>query len=250
MDSDQHTTGQMPRSDVSAGVGLAGLGGLLVWLMICRNWAVISPSLGLAGTGLLLDGSGAALIALLFSGIPMVLWSLCVDKVHRRVSTGIEWKNPRPLYAALETAMPKLAGLWATWLLIAALYCIGRWYWRGSYVFAMELMAMIIGPLVVASIVYVPWLDRYMTNPRDQAWHFGAMLIGRDAYDRQMVFHHLRGWAVKGFFIAFMFSILPGGWAAAVGAKLSQGMDNPIALTSFLINLMFMIAIPAAFPGA
>lgn len=239
----------LPKSDVSAGVGFAGLAGLLVWLVICRAWPTLAPTLGIAGPATRLDGSGAALIALLFSGIPMVLWSLCVDKVHRRPSTGLDWQNPRPLSQALETAMPKLAGLWATWIVIAVLYCIGRWYWRGGYVFAMELMMIGIGPLVLASILYVPWLDRFMMQPRDHSWHFGAMLIGRDAYDRAMVWHHVRGWAVKGFFIAFMFAILPGGWSTAVTTQWSDIWHNPVSVSVSLINLMFMIDVQIAMVG-
>ncbi len=249
MDEPQQNIGAMPKSDVSAGVGLIGVAGLMVWLLICRNWPDIAPMFGGDGYRGRLSGPLAALLALLFSGIPMVLWSLCVDKVHRRASTGLDWNNPRPLSAALETAIVKVAGLWATWAAIAAIYCIGRWYWRGDYLFAMELLGALIGPMILLSIPYVLWLDRYMVNPRDHSWHFGAMLIGREPYERAMVYHHLRGWAVKGFFIAFMFAILPGGWAAAVGASLDEGLNNPVAFCMYLINFMFMIDVQIAMVG-
>ncbi len=239
-----------PRSDVSAGVGLAGLCGLFIWLAICRNWPVIAPVLGVTGERGVLNGPYAALLALFFSGIPMVSWSLWRDKVHRRASTGLDWHNPRPLSAALETAVTKLAGLWSTWAVIAALYCIARWYWRGDYLFAMEVLGVLSVPMLLFSVPYVLWLDRYMVNPRDQAWHFGAMLIGREAYEREQVFHHLRGWAVKGFFIAFMFSILPGGWQMAVSTQLTHGAAaDPVALWMFLINMMFMIDVQIAMVG-
>jgi len=249
IDDNQHSSAAMPKSDVSAGVGLSGVAGLFVWLVICRNWPDIAPMLGIRGEAAVLNGPVPALIAMLFSGIPMVLWSLCIDKVHRRASTGLDWNNPRPLSAALETAGTKIAGLWATWAVIAALYCVARWYWRGDYLFAMELLGMLIGPMVLLSIPYVLWLDRYMVQPRDHSWHFGAMLIGREPYDPAMVGHHLRGWAVKGFFIAFMFSILPGGWSIAVGATLADGLQDPVVFCMYLINLMFMIDVQIAMVG-
>lgn len=249
MEKTQDPAGSPPASDVSAGVGLAGVLGLFVWLAICRNWPVIAPLLGITGPVGPLNGVNAALAAMFWSGIPMVLWSVLVDKVHLRTSTGIDWDNPRPLSVALDTAFTKLAGLWATWAVIAAIYCVARWYWRGNYLFAMDVLGALSVPLLLFSIPYVLWLDRYLVKPRDQAWHFGAMLIGREPYDPEEVRHHMRGWAVKGFFIAFMFSILPGGWAMAAGLQLEQGLSNPVAFCMFLINMMFMIDVQIAMVG-
>ena len=113
----------------------------------------------------------------------------------------------------------------------------------------MELLAALVVPLLLVSIPYVVWLDRYLVQPRDQAWHFGAMLIGREPYDRQEIYHHLRGWAVKGFFIAFMFSILPGGWEMTVTADFIGGMTNPVVFCMALINLMFMFDVQIAMVG-
>ena len=121
-----------PTSDVSAGVGLAGLAGLAAWIVVCRNWAHVADLFAIPGPRAPLSGPYAALAAVLFSALPMVLWSLLVDKVHRRASTGIAWGKPRALSAAMETAVTKLAGLWATWGLIAAFYGLARWYWQGS----------------------------------------------------------------------------------------------------------------------
>lgn len=249
MGKHSHEAGGPPPSDVSAGVGLAGLLGLFTWLAICRHWPTLAPLFGLSGKLGPLSGPYAALAALFSSGIPMVLWSIFVDKVHRRPSTGIDWDSPRPLPEALETSITKLAGLWSTWAVLAGLYCIGRWYWRGNYLFAMDLLAFLGLPLLIGSIFYVIWLDRYLVQPRDQSWHFGAMLIGREPYDPEQVHHHLRGWAVKGFFIAFMFSILPGGWSVAAGLNVHQAIQEPAAFCMFLISMMFMVDVQIAMVG-
>ena len=239
-----------PSSDVSAGVGLAGLAGLLAWIAFCRNYPAIADMLGLAG-GLsadrgVLSGPYAALAALLFSSVPMVLWTLFVDKAHRRPSTGIDWSLRRPLADTLPLSVVKLCGLWATWAVLAAFYGLARWYWDGSYAFAMEVLMAALVPLVALSIPYVIWLDRHMVEPRESTWHFGACLlglgvIGRETWDGGQIAKHGRAWAIKGFFGAFMISILPGGFAQVVEADLGRMLANPVDLAMILVALLFLI---------
>ena len=229
-----------PPSDVSAGVGLAGIAGLCLWVLVCRYWPAVADALALPGPREPLSGPYAALAGMVFSGGPMVAWSLLVDKVHRRPSTGIDWNRARPIVQVTDITITKIAGLWTTWVLIGGFYCIARWYWRGPYVFAMDTITAVAVPLFVLSVPYVLWLDRHLVNQRDGAWHFGAMLLGREAYDPEQVRHHLRGWAVKGFFSAFMLSILPGGFAGIVTADLSGLATDPVRFSIFLIEIMFL----------
>ena len=238
-----------PSSDVSAGVGLSGLSGLALWVMICRNWGPIADALALPGPHEPLSGPNAALTALLFSATPMVLWSLLVDKVHRRASTGIDWKNPRPLREVMDISITKVAGLWATWSIVGFIYCLCRWYWRGQYLFAMDVLTALAPLLFIGTIPYVLWLDRVLVNPRDASWHFGAMLVGRESYDRREAAHHLRAWAVKGFFCAFMFSILPGGFANIVAMDYRAVLGNPIALGDAAVETMFLVDVQIAMVG-
>jgi protein-S-isoprenylcysteine O-methyltransferase Ste14 len=239
----------LPRSDVSVAVGLAGLAGLFAWIMICRNWAGLAETFGIPGPRAPLSGPYAALLGVVFSGLPMIAWSVLVDKVHRRASTGLDWDNPRRLADVVHISVTKLAGLWATWLVIGGLYCIARWYWSGQYLFAIEVLAFGAVPLLIGSIPYVLWIDRLMVNPRDHVWHFGAMLIGREAFDPQEVKHHLRGWAVKGFFIAFMISIVPGGFQSIVSAQIDTIWGDPVAMTRWLTEFLFVIDVQIAMVG-
>jgi protein-S-isoprenylcysteine O-methyltransferase Ste14 len=218
-----------PRSAVSAGVGLAGLAGLLAWVAAAR-------SLGFSG-------EGGAMTALLACGVPMLLWSLLVDKVHRSPTTGIDWDAPpRPLRESLDVSLVKIAGLWATWAAIGFLYCIGRWYWDGIYLFSMEVLGLAAAPLLAVSIPYVVWLDRRLVEPRDGAWHFGQLLIGRPALvDREALYEHFRSWTIKGFFMAFMIAIVPGNWTGTVNPSGDQIAANLTSLTRWLITFMFMI---------
>lgn len=236
-----------PVSDVSTGVGLAGLAGLFAWIVVCREWAGLADWLAIPGPREPLSGRYAALAAVLASALPMVLWSLGVDKVHRRASTGLDWSRSRRV--PLDVSITKLAGLWGTWALIAAFYALARWYWQGQYLFAMEVLEAWAPLLFAASIPYVLWLDRHLIEPRDGCWHFGAMLVGREPWDAGEVRRHLLAWAVKGFFTAFMISILPPGFALVVEADFGAILHDPVRLATTLIELLFVIDVQIAMVG-
>ena len=232
---------RLPASDVSPWVGLIGLATLLGWIAFARLWPAVVTALDLPTRAEPLSGPNSALLAMGLTGLAMAAWSVGVEKVHRRPSTGIDWNRPRPLSAVVEVSVTKLAGLWATWLIIGAFYALGRWYWDGNYLFAMRVIAIAALPLFVLSIPYVLWLDRYLKEPRDHAWHFGAMLIGREPWDGDEVKRHWRAWLIKGFFSAFMISILPGGFAAVVEADLGAVAGDPIRVGTLLFELLFVI---------
>lgn len=235
------TADPRPTSDVSAVVGWLGLAALCCWVMLCHFWPEIVLALGLPSRAERLTGPNAALTGLAVTAAPMIVWSLVVEKVHRRASTGIDWDRPRPLSAVLDVSITKLAGLWATWTLIAAFYALGRWYWDGPYLIAMQVLGAAAVPLFVLSIPYVLWLDRVLVEPRDGCWHFGALLIGREPHDPHQVWNHLRAWAVKGFFTAFMIMIVPGGFQNLVAPDWSGFFTSPPGIAALLITLMFVI---------
>jgi protein-S-isoprenylcysteine O-methyltransferase Ste14 len=225
-----------PRSAVSHGVGVVGLVGLGGWVIVARAYGM--------------EGPLAALCALLACGIPMVLWSLMVDKVHRNPSTGIDWSLRRPWSEVIDLSLAKISGIWGIWAVIACLYCVGRWYWDGNYLFAMQVLGIGALPLLILSIPYILWLDRRLVAPKDGAWHFGRLIIGRsDGVDREEVYAFLRAWAVKGFFLAFMLSIVPGNWGDVIRAQGADIAANPVNLTRWLIAVMFMIDVSFATVG-
>ncbi|WP_327752543.1 isoprenylcysteine carboxylmethyltransferase family protein [Sphingobium sp. SJ10-10] len=227
-----------PKSAVSHGVGIAGLVGLGLWTLVARHYGMNGPNAGFA--------------AVAACGVPMMLWSLLVDKVHRRASTGIDWTAPaRPWRSVLDVSIVKIAGLWATWLAIAVFYCVARWYWSGDYRFSMDLFRGAAPWLLAASAPYVIWLDRRLVEPKDASYAFGQWVIGGAAGvpDRVEVAHHARAWAVKGFFLAFMLSIVPGNFASVVEWRIEDAFSHPVALAGFLIAVMFMIDVCMATVG-
>ena len=229
----------IPASAVSHGVGAAGLAGLAAWYL----FAVLHVPR--------VDGPYAAVVAAMACGVPMLFWSLLVDRVHRRPSTGIDWERaPSPAADLRDVSITKLVGLWSTWAIIAGVYCLGRWYWQGPYLFAMAVLAALVPLLLLGSIAYVFWLDRRLAEPRDGAWHFGLWLTGRaDRADGQALAGHARAWAVKGFFTAFMISIVPGNWAAAVDFDMARSLGDPVALAAWLVRIMFLVDVAFATVG-
>jgi protein-S-isoprenylcysteine O-methyltransferase Ste14 len=223
-----------PRSAVSAGVGLAGLAGLVAWVAVARHWGM--------------DGPYAALVALVCCGMPMIGWSLLVDKVHRHASTGIDWSRAQPWRETLDVSVTKLAGLWVTWAGIALIYGVERFYWQGNFAFAMWCFGWAAPVLFVASIPYVLWLDRYLVAPHDGSWHLGAWLTGQAGVDHQAIYGHLRSWAVKAFFLAFMLAGTPGNFGEFIRWDW-RSITDPAGVANWLITFMFLIDMGMATVG-
>lgn len=241
MSTSETTPAARPPSDVSAVVGFIGFGALLLWLWIAREWGAIATAFNLPGPREPMVGNHAAMAGLLFITVPMVAWSLFVDKVHRRPSTGIDWSLRRTRSRDIEVSLTKIAGLWATWAILTALYCLCRWYWDGDYIYALKVLAIMGAGMVVLSIPYVLWIDRVLVEPRDAAWHFGAMLFMRADWEPDKVRKHWQAWLIKGFFGAFMISIVPGNFANIVGFDLSKILSDPFMFAMAMINLLFLV---------
>jgi protein-S-isoprenylcysteine O-methyltransferase Ste14 len=230
-----------PVSDVPARVGFVGLAVLLAYILLCRSWPVLVSDFGFPGQAAPMSGPYSALVAMLLSGLAMAIWSVVVEKVHRNPSTGIDWDSPRPVSEIIDISGTKIAGLWITFAAISAFYCLGRWYWDGQYLFAMKVIGAAAVPIFVLSVPYVIWLDRVMKEPRDHTWHFGAMVLGREQWDIDQVKKHCRSWLIKGFFSAFMISILPPGFANVVEADIGQVAADPVQVGTLMAELLFVI---------
>lgn len=225
-----------PASAVSTGTGLVGLAGMLAWTGIARWFGM--------------DGPYAALVNVAAAGIPMALWSVLVCKVHRNPSTGIDWANPRPWRDTIDVSITKIAGLWLTWAGIACVYAVGRFYWQGGFAFAMWCFLWAAPAMAVASIPCTVWLDRYLVEPKDGCWALGAWLMGlKEPIEQEAVWNHLRGWAVKAFFTAFMLAIVPPGFGQFVRGDFSMALHDPVALANWLITFMFMVDVAFATAG-
>jgi len=245
-----------PRSAVSAGVGVVGLLGLISYLLVARHAPQVAAFFGVDwGQRGPMNGPNSAIVSVLACGVPMVLWSVFVDKVHRNPSTGIDWALRRPWRETLDISLTKLAGLWATWALIAGFYATMRYYWSGNYAFSMDLLERVAPWLLLISIPYMLWLDRRMVEPRDGCYQFGRWLLaspgtgGGGRVDGRAIAHHFRAWAVKGFFTAFMLSIVPGNFASLVSVPMSEVLANPYRTGIWALNLLYLVDVHIATVG-
>lgn len=240
-----------PRSAVSAGVGIVGLAGLLSYLLVARYAPEIAAFLGIDwGNRGPMSGPNSAIASVLACGVPMVLWSVLVDKVHRNPSTGIDWAQRRPWRETVDISLTKLAGLWATWGLIALIYATMRYYWTGNYAFSMDLLERVAPWLLLVSVPYMLWLDRRMIEARDGCYQFGRWLIAPgQPVDGRAIGHHLRAWAVKGFFTAFMLSIVPGNFSALVTVPMRDVLANPYMTGIWTLNFLYLIDVHIATVG-
>ena len=113
------------------------------------------------------------------AALPMVLWSVLVDKVHRNPSTGIDWANRQAMARDARRQRHQARRAVGDLGRDRAIYAIGRFYWEGNFRFAMWCFTRAAPVLFVASIPYMLWLDRCLVEPKDGCWHLGAWLMGR-----------------------------------------------------------------------
>jgi protein-S-isoprenylcysteine O-methyltransferase Ste14 len=178
------------------------------------------------------------LIAVAATATPMLLWAVLAERAHRSEAAGLDWSAPRPWREALATTGVKLVGLWTTWAVIAALYWLARPL-HGSLGYGGRTVAALLPWLLPLSAAYVLLVDRGMRSPRDELWHAGAALLRRPGVDRDHLADHVRAWLVKGFFLGFMFAILPGGVAAVTSLPLQPLLDDPVRLAGFVVAAVF-----------
>lgn len=218
-----------PMSCVSHGAGAAGLAGLALWLFFARHHGWSAPTY--------------SIVAAMACAVPTILWSVWMDKVHQRPSTGLSWRTSNHGQSLWSISAVKLVGFWAVWALIGLFYCVFRWYWRGSYIFAMNVLADLLPVLLLLSIAYVSWIDRYLIQLKDGAWHFGACICRLPGWSGAAIAEFARAWAVKAFFLAFMLSILPGSYGVVVARDWDEVLASPFAFATWFIALMFVIDI-------
>jgi hypothetical protein len=218
---------QRPPSAVRAGSCWVGLIGLCVGISLM--WQLKWPI-------------GTATVCLLAAGaVPMLLWQVLVEKVHLRPSTGLDFAHPRSLWESLRDTGIKLIGLWTTWLAILIVYWVVRYYTDIGSQFYFQLLRIFGPALFLLSIPYVFLVDRYSREPHDALWQAGAWIIGdRASTEPAVLWDYFRAWMIKGFFLAFMFSVLPFS-VRAVLAGWDQMPEQPQVFFHWTIEFMFLV---------
>lgn len=215
-----------PASAVGQATGLVGVAGVALTLIV-----IIGSDIPI----------GTQTILLLFSAaVPIVLWSLLIERVYRNPTTGLDFSAPRPLSETLATTKVKLVGLWSTWVALGLFYFSFGVYRDPGYEFFFALLTGLIPVIMALSVVYVVLVDRYMREPRDTLWHAGQWILGGKESDPAMLREHARGWVIKGFFLALMFTSLPWFVSSVTGAPLDEIFADPARTAVWVIFLIYM----------
>lgn len=213
-----------PESEVSEKTGLAGVVALLV---LTVAGLIAGPSVELAIP-----------LVLIGTALPMVIWSLLVEKVHRRKTTGLDFSLRHPRKEVLAITITKLIGLFATFGVIGAFYYFSSTYQAPKYIPFFVFLSALSPAIIPLSVIYVYLTTRHMTQPRDELWHFGKFIsLDFKSIEWPEIRNHVLSWSVKSFFLAFMFSILPLSVASLLHTDLSQVLSEPAHAIVFLVRL-------------
>ena len=224
-----------PASPVSTATGFVGVGATALLLV------------AFSGSDVPLNIQALALLATLIAS--MALWSILVERVHLNPTTGLDFSSPRPLSDTLATTTVKLAGLYATWAVIALLYFSIRTYRYSDYDLYFGVLIGL-GPLIVtAAIPYVFYVDRYMREPHDTLWHAGRWVLNRKDADPAMLREHVRSWTIKAFFLALMFSGTPSQMGFVTNVSMADVVADPVSFALWAIELMFLFDVTFALIG-
>jgi len=156
-----------------------------------------------AATTLTLPTTIRVLVLVIITSLPMVVWALWIERISSRESAGLARQGGDK--ADLNRVYVKLAGLAATGGLMAAAYWLFPVYRNPLYRTFFDLAWIVLPSLAALTVPYVYWLDSRLTEPKDNAWHFGCLVIGRwDEVDAKKVREHVLAWTIKGFFLPIM----------------------------------------------
>jgi protein-S-isoprenylcysteine O-methyltransferase Ste14 len=100
-----------------------------------------------------------------------------------------------------------------------------------------------IAPVALVMPLYLLWADRRITEPHDEYYAFGTLVIGRWAMaDWPLIRRHLLGWTVKGFFLPLMTVYLSGEIESLRGALSTVASDHGVMpIYQFFYHLSYTV---------
>ena len=217
----------VPHSAVSLRVGLAGALAMLAFTVLAhaQNWS------GQIATPVLLIGTAWV----------MIVVSVLVDKVHLNPSTGMNYSLRRPTREVLSITFTKTIATIVTYGLVGFYYFTFRFYQEPSYQYYMDSVDEWGLTLLALSPFYIYFTSKFMEQPRDALWHFGkAVSLQKQGVDFELVKDHVRIWAIKGFYLAFMMSITPNVIDTLLKADTSDLFSNPVPFVLYVLKVFFV----------
>ena len=186
----------------------------------------------------------ATLMFLTGIALAMIAWALLIERVHLRPSTGLDFSRVRPMAEVVDLTRTKMHGLFATFALMGLGYFTIKTYGSGPYAEYLLLFAIAVPVILIVAPFYIAFVTARMDDPKDGLWHFGRLVwFERDGTDMEKVKDHLRAWTIKGFFLAFMVSVLPWSVEGVLLFDMSQATSDPVKTIVFIVQIAFLFDI-------
>ncbi|ESZ31550.1 isoprenylcysteine carboxylmethyltransferase family protein [Mesorhizobium sp. L2C066B000] len=229
MASAGHRTEVRPASDIHIATSLVGLAAVILSLTV---------------VGLLqLAGGMATIWVIALPALAMGLFDIAVLKEHRQPSAGLDFGRSRPeLLVRLSRTALKLVAHWACWGTIALIYWTIPEYRAPFYQVYFEAFRICFPWLAVIVPAYLFLFDRYQTDPKDDAWHFGNFLLrGRyGSTDLNRAKCHALGYALKGIFLPMLVPAIASYLETSNGISVSD-LKYPLAYFYYIFDKIWLI---------
>ncbi len=184
-----------PASATHPWVAFAGLRAFLLAVTGLRWFKPFGDAIVLSALSVI---AATALAALLTE----VVW----QKSYRRSSSGLNLAQRQP---SLARSAVKYLGLLASLGFVGFLYWLFPEYHGSFYNRYYFLLLLVVPPWLLLALPYFYWVDSHMTSPHDGYWHLGKLaMLQWSVVDRRILWQHLLGWLIKGFFYPLMFTYM------------------------------------------
>jgi hypothetical protein len=184
----------LPQSATHAAVAWCGVLTMLGTCTVLNFWAPFK------------DIEYLALIVMACTALGIFIPDLLWQKVQRRTLLTLRAGDQ-------ERTLTKYVGLAGSVGFVALLYWLAPEYHDGEpfYSHYYKALWVLLPPWAVIAPFYIYWVDRRLAEPRDGLWQMGRALTGHwQDVDGRVIWQHLLGWLVKGFFLPLMFTYFCG----------------------------------------
>jgi protein-S-isoprenylcysteine O-methyltransferase Ste14 len=184
-------TAVLPESATHTAIGWCGVSTMLASCAVLNLWPPFK------------DIAYLALIVMACTALGIFIPDLLWQKVQRRTLL------PTPNAGDLHRTLIKCIGLAGSIGFVALLYWLTPEYHNGEgfYHHYYQALRVLLPAWAVVAPFYIYWVDRRLAQPRDSLWQMGRLLSGNGQdVDARVIWQHLLGWLVKGFFLPLMFT--------------------------------------------
>jgi len=145
----------------------------------------------------------SALLILGISALPVFIVDVCILKVYKRASTGLDFSHSNP---SIQRTLIKFLGLIVSIGLLAFAYWLFPVYHLPFYQPFFEMTRTVLPVGLIMSVPYIYLMDKHSIVPNDGYLSMGYLFLFKTKMvDVKALQQHLLGWLIKGFFFPLMF---------------------------------------------